>query len=90
MSGASRWPPQQTRTVFFSRDTVRVYIRYAYIYAVFSNPAEGGGLTLEVLRVRETLVEDEDPQPPPLVEEEQATPHLRVSCRVETAGPLHP
>ena len=38
-SGASRWPPQQTRTVLYSRDTVRVYIRYAYIYAVFSNPA---------------------------------------------------
>ena len=37
-SGASRWPPQQTRTVLYSRDTVRVYIRYAYIYAVFSNP----------------------------------------------------
>ena len=39
-SGASRWPPQQTRTVLYSRDTVRVYIRYAYIYAVFSNPAQ--------------------------------------------------
>ena len=38
-SGASRRPPQQTRTVLYSRDTVRVYIRYAYLYAVFSNPA---------------------------------------------------
>ena len=38
-SGASRWPPQQTRTVLYSRDTVRVYIRHAYIYAVFSNLA---------------------------------------------------
>ena len=37
-SGASRRPPQQTRTVLYSRDTVRVYIRYAYLYAVFSNP----------------------------------------------------
>ena len=37
-SGASRRPPQQTRTVVYSRDTVRVYIRYAYLYAVFSNP----------------------------------------------------
>ena len=37
-SGASRRPPQQTRTVLYSRDTVRVYIRYAYLYAVFYNP----------------------------------------------------
>ena len=28
----------QTRTVLYSRDTIRVYIRYAYMYAVFSNP----------------------------------------------------
>ena len=41
----------------------------------------GGGLTLEVLRVRVTL-EDEGPDPPPLVEEEHPTPHLRVSRRL--------
>ena len=34
---------------------------------------KGGALILEVLRVRVTL-EDEGPQPPPLVEEEHPTP----------------
>ena len=38
---------------------------------------KGGGLTLEVFRVRVTL-EGEGPQPPRLVEEEHPTPHLRV------------
>ena len=38
---------------------------------------EGGGLTLGIIRVRVTLVEDEGPKPPPLVEEEHPTPHLR-------------
>ena len=47
----------------------------------------GGGLTLEVLRVRLTLVEDEGPQPPRLVEEELPTPHLRVSRRVKNGLP---
>ena len=37
----------------------------------------GGALTLEVLRVRVTL-EDQVPQPPPLVEEQHPAPHLRV------------
>ena len=51
--------------------------------------AEGGGLTLEVLRVRVTL-EDESPQPPPLVDEEHRTPHLRVSRRVKNGLPPPP
>ena len=50
---------------------------------------EGGGPTLEV-RVRVTLVEDEGPQPPPLVEEEHPTPHLRVSRQVKNALPPPP
>ena len=48
---------------------------------------EGGGLTLEVLRVRVTLVGGEGPQSPPLVEEEHPTPHLRVSRRVTNGQP---
>ena len=51
---------------------------------------KGGALTLEVLRVRVTLVEDEVPQPPPLVEEEHPTPHLRVSRRVKNGLPPPP
>ena len=51
---------------------------------------EGGGLTLDVLRVRVTQVEDEGPQPPPLVEEEHTTPHLRVSRRVKIGQPPPP
>ena len=49
----------------------------------------GGGLTVEVLRVRVTL-EDEGPQPPPLVEEEHPTPHLRLSPRVKNGQPPLP
>ena len=48
-SGASRRPPQQTRTVLYSRDTVRVYIRYAYLYAVFSNLAESTSCSTRTL-----------------------------------------
>ena len=48
---------------------------------------KGGGRTLEALRVRVTLVEDEGPQPPPLVEEEHPFPHLRVSRQVKTGRP---
>ena len=44
----------------------------------------GGGLTLEV-RVRVTLVEGEGPQPAPLVEDENPTPHSRVSRRVKNS-----
>ena len=44
---------------------------------------KGGAQTLEVLRVRVSLVEDEGPQRPPLVEEQHPTPHLRRSHRVE-------
>ena len=51
---------------------------------------EGGGAILEVLRVRVTLVEDEGPQPTPMVEAEHPTPHIRVSRRVKTASLLHP
>ena len=50
---------------------------------------KGGGLTMEVLGLRVTL-EDEGPQPPPLVEEEHPTPHLRVSRRVENVQPPPP
>ena len=50
---------------------------------------KGGGLTLEVLRVRVTL-EDEVPQPPPLVEEEHPTRHLRVSRGVRNGQPTPP
>ena len=50
----------------------------------------GGGLTLQVLRVRVTLVEDGGPQPPPQVEEEYPTPHLRVSARVKNGLPPPP
>ena len=52
-------------------------------------PKGGGGLTLEVLIVRVTL-EDEGPQPPPLVEEEQPTPHLRVGRPVRNGQPPPP
>ena len=48
---------------------------------------EGRGLTLEVLRVRVTLVEDEGPQLPRLAEEEHPTPHLRVSRWVKNGLP---
>ena len=48
---------------------------------------ERGALTLEVFRPRVTLVEDERPQPPSLVEEEHPTAHLRVSCRVKDGLP---
>ena len=51
-------------------------------------PEGGGGQALEVLRVRVTLVEDEGPQPPPLVEQQHPTPHLRVSRRVKNGLPL--
>ena len=37
-----------------------------------------GGLALEVSRVRVTLLEDEGPQPPLLVQEEHPSPHLRL------------
>ena len=47
---------------------------------------KGGGLTLEVLRVRVTLG-DEGPQPPPLVAEEHPTTHLRVSRQVKNGLP---
>ena len=50
----------------------------------------GGGLTLEVLRVRVTLVEHEGPKPPPLVEEGHPTPHIRVSRRVKNGQPPPP
>ena len=40
---------------------------------------KGGALTLQLLRIRVTLVEDKGPQPPPLAEGEPPTPHLRVS-----------
>ena len=50
---------------------------------------KGGGLTLGVLRVRVTL-EDEGPQPPPLVEEEHPTQHLKVSRRVRNGQPPPP
>ena len=49
-----------------------------------------GALTLEALRVRATLVEDEGRQPIPLVEEENQTPHLRVSLRVKNGQPPPP
>ena len=48
---------------------------------------EGGALTLEVLSVRVTLAEDKGPQPPPLLEEDHPTPHLRVSRRVKNGLP---
>ena len=48
---------------------------------------EGGGLTLEVLRVSVTLVEDERPQPPSLVEDEHPAPNLRVTRRVKNGQP---
>ena len=54
--------------------------------------AEGpkrGALTLEVLRVRVTL-ENNGPQPPPPVEEEHPTPHLRVSRQVRHDQPPPP
>ena len=50
---------------------------------------KGGGLTLEVLRVRVTL-DDEGPRPPPLVEEEHPAPHLRVNCQVKNGQPPPP
>ena len=50
---------------------------------------KGGALTLEIPRVRVTL-EAKGPQPPPLVEEEHLTPHLRVSRRVKNGMPLLP
>ena len=50
---------------------------------------KGGGPTLEVSRVRVTL-EDEGPQPPPLVEEEHPTPPLRESPRVKNGHPPPP
>ena len=40
---------------------------------------EGGGLTLEVVRVRVTLVEDEGPEAPPLVEEKHPVPRTAPS-----------
>ena len=46
----------------------------------------GGGLTLEVLRVRVTL-EDEGPQLSPLVDEEHPNRHVRVSHRVKNGQP---
>ena len=58
----------KTRTVLYSRDTVRVYIRYAYIYAVFSNTAMYDGNPLNLDRLLEklddwgmTVTEDMDP-----------------------------
>ena len=54
------------------------------------NPRGGWGLTQEVLRVRVTLVEDEDHQPPRLVEEDHPTPHLRVGHRVKNGLPPPP
>ena len=48
-----------------------------------------GGLTLEALRVRVTL-DDEGPQPTPLVEEEHQTRHLRVSCWLRNGQPPPP
>ena len=51
---------------------------------------KGRGLTLKVLRVRVTLVEDEGPQPPPLVEEEHPTPYLRVRHQVKNGLPPPP
>ena len=48
---------------------------------------KGEGLTLEVLRVGITLVQDEGLQPPPLVEEELLIPNLRVSCRAKKGLP---
>ena len=56
---------------------------------VRAEETKGGGLTLEVLRVRVTL-EDEGPRPPPLVEEEYPTPHLRVRRRVKNGQPPPP
>ena len=56
---------------------------------VRAEEAKGGALPLEVLRVRVTL-EDEGPQPPPLVEEEHPTPHLRVRCLVRNGQPSPP
>ena len=47
---------------------------------------KGGGLNLEVLRVRVTL-EDEGLQSLPLVQEEHPTPHLRVSRRKRNGQP---
>ena len=49
--------------------------------------ADRGGLTLDVLRVRVTL-EDEGPQPPPLLEEKPPNPHIRLSSRVKSGQPL--
>ena len=48
---------------------------------------KGAALTLKVLRVRVTLVEDGGPQPPSLVQEEHPTPHVRVSSRVKNGLP---
>ena len=51
-------------------------------------PGGGGGtLTLAVLRVRVTLMEDEGPQPHPLVQEEHPTPLIRVSRPVKNRQP---
>ena len=50
---------------------------------------EGGALTLEV-RVRRTGLEDEGPQPPPLVEEEHRTPNLKVRSHVKNGLPPPP
>ena len=46
-------------------------------------------LILQVVRVSATL-EDKGPQPPPLVEVEHPTPHLRVSRRVRNGQPPPP
>ena len=51
---------------------------------------KGGALSLEVLRVRVTLLEDEGPQPPTLVEEEHPTPHLRVRRLLKNGQPSPP
>ena len=53
-------------------------------------PEGGGGLTLEVLRVRVTLVEDEGAQLPLLVEEEHPSPHLPQTHRVRNGQFLPP
>ena len=50
---------------------------------------KGGGLLLVVLRIRVT-VEDEGPQPPPLVEKEHPTPHVSVRRRVRNCQPPPP
>ena len=61
------------------RNGVRTPVRVEY--------PKGGGLLLEVLRVRVTMVDNKGPQPPSLVEQGHPMPGLRVSHRVKNGRP---